>query len=140
MSWVRVWIHLVFTTKNRYPFLVDDLRPIVLKHIEENAKQKEIKLAIVNGYTEHIHCLLALNREMSIAKAAQLIKGESSFWINKHKLTPDKFMWQDDYWAQGVGEKEYKQVHDYIAGQEEHHRKTSYKEEYDMLLKTEQWG
>ena len=135
MSWVRVRIHLVFSTKNRFPYLVNDIRPAVLTHIEENAKQKGIKLAIVNGHHDHIHCLIALNKEMSIAKVAQLIKGESSFWINRQKLTQGKFMWQDDYWAEGVGERDFKRVFNYISNQEEHHRKTSFKDEYELLLK-----
>ena len=138
MSWVRVWIHMVFSTKNRAPFLVDDIRQKVFAHINENAKLKGLKLAIVNGYTDHAHCLLALNKDMGIAKTAQLIKGESAFWINREKLTPQKFMWQDDYWAVGVSEKDFKGVFEYIKNQEEHHRNLTYAEEYEMMQK--EWG
>ncbi|WP_417588295.1 IS200/IS605 family transposase [Owenweeksia hongkongensis] len=138
MSWVRVWIHMVFSTKNREPFLTDGIRQKVFSHIMENAKKKEIRLAIVNGYTDHAHCLLALNKDITVAKAAQLIKGESAFWINKQGLTNQKFMWQDDYWAVSVGERDFKTVFDYIKNQEEHHRKKSFAEEYESMLK--QWG
>jgi REP element-mobilizing transposase RayT len=97
MSWVRVWIHLVFSTKNREPFLnTKELREKVFNHIKENAKEKEIWLDSINGYKEHIHCLISLNKEQSISKVAQLIKGESSFWINKNKLTKTKFIWEYD--------------------------------------------
>lgn len=138
MSWVRVWIHLVFSTKNREPFLVDDIRQKMFAHIYENAKVKELKLAIVNGYTDHVHCLLALNKDMTIAKAAQLIKGESAFWINKQGLTKQKFMWQDDYWAVGISEKDFQRFFDYIKNQQEHHRNLTFANEYEIMLK--EWG
>jgi putative transposase len=105
MSWVRVWIHLVFTTKNGTPYLDDkELRETVYEHIRQNAKEKEIWLDQVNGHNEHIHCLISLGKEQTISKTAQLIKGESSFWINKNKLTSQKFEWQDDFWAVSVSE------------------------------------
>ncbi len=84
MSWVRVWIHTVFTTKNRAPLLHDKYRKTIISHIKDNAKEKGIKLMDVNGYKDHLHCLIALNKDMSISKTLQLIKGESSFWINKN--------------------------------------------------------
>jgi putative transposase len=87
MSYIRIWIHLVFATKNREPLLTKDIRYKVQEHIIENRKEKSIYLQAINGYTEHIHCLISLGKEQSIAKVAQLIKGESLFWINKHQLT-----------------------------------------------------
>ncbi|MEE9439848.1 MAG: IS200/IS605 family transposase [Saprospiraceae bacterium] len=83
MSWVRVWIHVVFSTKNRAEFLHQSFRQNIFTHIKENAREKNIKLIEINGYTDHVHCLLLLNKDMSISKTMQLIKGESSFWINK---------------------------------------------------------
>lgn len=79
MSYVRMWVHLVFATKNRMPFLTKDIRYKVQHHIAENCKEKAIYLQPINGYTDHMHCLISLGREQTIAKVAQLIKGESSF-------------------------------------------------------------
>jgi len=129
MSWVRVWIHLVFSTKNWEPFLSKDIRLAVFEHILQNANRKDLWIDCVNGYTDHAHCLISLSRELSISKTAQLIKGESSFWINKNNLTPNKFAWQDDYWAVSVGEKDLDRLRFYISRQEEHHKKISFKEE-----------
>ena len=83
MSYVTIWVHLVFSTKNREPWLNKDIRYDVHKHIMENCKKKEIFLQAINGYTEHIHCLISLGKEQSIAEISQLIKGESSFWKTK---------------------------------------------------------
>ena len=74
-----------------------ELRRKIIDHIFQNAHEKEIVIYSVNGYSDHLHCLFLLNRDQSISKVAQLIKGESAFWINKNKLLRDHFEWQDDY-------------------------------------------
>ncbi|ROL56483.1 IS200/IS605 family transposase [Bacteroidetes/Chlorobi group bacterium ChocPot_Mid] len=140
MSWVRIWIHLVFSTKNREPYLTSkELRERVLQHIKENASTKEVWLDIVNGYQEHIHCLISLSKDQSISKIAQLIKGESSHWINENQLTKTKFIWQDDYWAVSVSESHIDSIRKYIKNQEEHHRVKSFTEEVDEFMKKYGW-
>ena len=135
MSWVRIYVHLVFSTKKREQFLdTINLREAVLQHIKENALQKKIKLDCINGYTDHVHCLIALDNTQVISKVAQLIKGESSNWINKNGLTTNYFAWQDDYWAVGVSENHLEKLRKYINNQEEHHSKTSFTDEIDNFL------
>ncbi len=97
MSWVRIWVHLVFSTKNRQPFLHKEIRKDVFQHIKQNAEKKGLYIDSVNGYSDHAHCLIALNKDDSISQTAQLIKGESSHWINQNKFISSKFIWQDDY-------------------------------------------
>ncbi|WP_316735239.1 IS200/IS605 family transposase [Pedobacter aquatilis] len=126
MSYVKIWVHLVFSTKNRHPYLTNNIRYQVYKHIIENCKEKSIFLKAINGYTEHLHCLISLGKEQSIAKIAQLIKGESAHWINKNKLIEGKFMWQDDYFAISVSESKLEVVTNYIKNQEVHHTKKSF--------------
>ncbi len=88
MSWVRIWIHLVFSTKERQPLLTPkELREKIFQHTKENAKSKDIWLDSINGYKEHVHSLISLNKDQTINKTAQLLKGESSFWINQNQLT-----------------------------------------------------
>ena len=129
MSFVKIWVHLVFATKNREPLLPKEIRYDVHKHIMSNCKEKEIFLQAINGYTDHIHCLISLGKDQSISKVSQLIKGESSFWINKNKITKEKFMWQDDYFAVSVSESQVEQVVRYIKNQEAHHAKKSFKKQ-----------
>lgn len=64
----------------------------------------------------------------------QLIKGESAFWINKNKLTKQKFEWQDEYFAVSVSESMIDRVRNYIKHQEEHHSKKSFQEEYEQFI------
>jgi REP element-mobilizing transposase RayT len=114
-------IHAVWGTKNRAPFLNDKIRYAVIEHIKQNAKEKGIYIDRLNGYTDHLHCLFALNADMSIAKAMNLLKGESSCWINKQSLTSSKFEWADEYYAASVSDSALNRVRAYIDRQEEHH-------------------
>jgi REP element-mobilizing transposase RayT len=131
---------MVFSTKNRDPFLNSkELRKTVFQHIKKNAEDKGIWLDCVNGYQDHVHCLISLSREQSISKVAQLIKGESSFWINQNSLTAEKFMWQDDYWVVGVSESHIERVRKYIHNQEQHHAKRSFTSEIDSFMLKYDW-
>ncbi|MDP1816207.1 MAG: IS200/IS605 family transposase [Leadbetterella sp.] len=135
MPFVKVYIHFVWSTKNRIPFLnTKELRILVWNHIRENAKEKGIFVDFVNGYADHCHCLVSLGVDQSILKVMQLIKGESSFWINKHGLTNGKFEWQDEYFAVSVSESVIDKVRDYIKNQEEHHSKKTFQQEYDEFI------
>lgn len=135
MSFVKIWVHLVFTTKYRKPWLNKEIRHKIHQHIAQNCKEKNIFLQAINGYNDHMHCLISLGKDQSIAQVAQLIKGESSFWINKNNLVQDKFMWQDDYYANSVSDSKVEIVIRYIKDQEEHHSKQSFEEEVEALLK-----
>jgi len=134
MSYIKVFVHYVWSTKERYPFLTESIRSQVFAHIRENAKKKNIYVDFINGYTEHVHVLVSLNDDLSISKIAQLIKGESSFWINRMNLTVGKFEWQDEYLAIGIGDDKIDIVRNYIAKQAEHHQKVSFAEEYNKFI------
>ena len=135
MSFIKVYVHYVWSTKHRYPYLTDKIRTSVFNHIRENAKKKNIHIDFINGYTDHVHCLISLNNDLSLGRIAQLIKGESSHWINKNKLTPSKFEWQDEYLVVAVSDDKIEIVRDYISNQEEHHKKRTFSEEYDQFIK-----
>lgn len=102
MSYLKVWIHIVFSTKNREPLITSNVRDIIISHIKENCKRKGIFLKSIGGYHDHMHCLISLGKKQTIADISQLSKGESSFWINRENLIPNKFEWQDDYFAVSV--------------------------------------
>jgi REP element-mobilizing transposase RayT len=87
MAYVKVWIHCVWGTKNRHPFLKGQIKRDVIDHIRSNAKEKGIYIDLINGHVQHVHCLIRLRADQTLAKVIQLIKGESSFWINKTRKT-----------------------------------------------------
>lgn len=135
MPHIQVYVHFVWSTKNRIPYLnTPELRKKVWQHIKENARSKEIYVDFVNGHSDHCHCLISLGTDQSFKTIMQLIKGESSYWINKNELTARKFEWQNDYYATSVSPAKLHVVREYIKNQEEHHRKKSFKEEYQELI------
>ena len=116
------------------------IRQSVFNHILENAKEKGIWLNAISGYNDHMHCLISLGKEQTVSKVVQLIKGESSFWINKMNLTQSKFAWQDDFWAVGVSESHVETVKRYIDSQEEHHKKKSFDDEINEFMQKYKWA
>ena len=139
MPYLKVYIHFVWTTKNRTPYLcTPDLRLRVWWHMLHNAASKGIFIDFINGYSEHCHCLLSLKSNQSIDKCIQLIKGESSRWINKNKLLEQTdyshFEWQDEYYGISISPDDIDNVREYIKNQEEHHKINSFNDEYNDFM------
>ncbi|KQT20517.1 transposase [Chryseobacterium sp. Leaf404] len=135
MPFIKIYIHVVFSTSNRTPFLnTKYLRVKVWRHIKENASDKGIFMDMVNGYSDHCHCLISLGSNQNIEKIVQLIKGESSHWINKNNLTKEKFSWQDEYFAVSVSESKTELVRNYIKNQEKHHQHKSFADEFQEFI------
>ena len=136
MSWVNILVHLVFSTKNREPFLNSSkFRELTFRHIRNYCKLKQIHLLSVGGYSDHIHCLISLGRDQKISEISRLIKGESAFWINNNFSLKQRFIWQDDYWAESIHEGQMNKLKKYISLQEEHHKTHSFTDEENELIK-----
>jgi REP element-mobilizing transposase RayT len=112
-----------------------EIRQILWKHISENSKEKGIFIDFVNGHKDHCHCLVSLGKDQTIIKVIQLIKGESSFWINKQHLIEQHFEWQDEYFAVSVSESILDKTRKYINNQEEHHLHKTFHQEYDEFIR-----
>ena len=122
MPFIKVWIHFIWSTKNREKLISKKLKPELLNHIKENAKSKEIYIDTIECVSDHIHILVSMKGEQSISKISMLIKGESSFWVNRGNLLNTKFEWQDEFIAVSVSESVLPKVREYIKNQEEHHK------------------
>lgn len=125
----------MWTTKNRMPLLTDEIRQRVFQHIRENARAKGIFLDHINGYVEHVHCLISLGTDQTIAEIVKLLKGESSHSINQQNLCAGKFQWQHEYFAVGVCESILDKTRDYIRNQEAHHSRKPFGDEFDAMIK-----
>jgi len=134
MPFVKVYIHFIWCTKNREPFLDSkDLRRSVWEHIRENARSKGIFIDMINGYKDHCHCLVSIGIGQTMSQIMQLLKGESSYWINKHNLCKRRFEWQEEYYAVSVSESIINNVREYIKNQEDHHKQKTTEQNYDEL-------
>jgi len=134
MPYIKIWIHLIWATKNRLPLLNNDIKSKIFEHIRINAKQKSIYLDFINGCSDHVHALISMNADQSISKIAQLLKGESSHWINKNQLVKEHFAWQEEYIAVSVSYNGIDNVREYIKNQENHHRQKSFSEEWNLFI------
>jgi REP element-mobilizing transposase RayT len=134
MSYVKCWLHVVWRTKNNNPCLTKEIRAVLFPHIRDNGKKNGIYVDFINGHFEHVHCLILVNADTSISKTVQLLKGESSHWLNKQKLLPPGFAWADDYFAASISESMIDKVRTYIKNQEQHHTKVTFANEYKKFI------
>lgn len=135
MPFIKVYIHFVWSTKERVPFLeTRDIRQRMWQHIRDNAVKKGIFIDFVNGYSDHCHCLVSLGVDQTIEKVMQLIKGESAYWFNKEEIISRKLEWQDEYFAVSVSESMIETVRNYIRNQEKYHLHKTFQEEYDEFM------
>lgn len=135
MPYTKLWIHLIWSTKDREAYITKELKPKLLSHIRENAKLKNIHIDFINCVKDHIHILINNHPDQKLSDVIRLIKGESSHWVNKNKLIKFKFEWQDEYIALSVSESAVDKVRNYIKNQEEHHKTKSFIDEYKEFIK-----
>jgi REP element-mobilizing transposase RayT len=134
MSYIKILVHCVWTTKNRTPLLTDSIREKIIFHICENANKKGIYIDHINGYYEHIHALISMGGKQNISNIIQMIKGECSFWINKNKLINGRFEWQDDFYCGSIGMPQLEIIRKYIRNQFEHHKKNTFRDELERMI------
>jgi len=134
-SLANVLLHVVFSTKNRAPFLKSrDLREELHGYMVGTVLGIKGPSLIVRTVEDHLHCLLRLSRTISIAKLVETMKVESSAWVKRQLPQLSDFYWQAGYGAFSVSQSNVEQVKAYIANQEEHHRRVSFQDEFRILL------
>ena len=134
-SLTRIWIHSVWSTKDRFPFLNGTTRKKIIDHLKINLGESGCGVRIINSMEDHVHALFLLNQNDSLKDIMKNIKGESSHWINETKIYKARFSWQIGYGAFSVSESLVKKVERYIKNQKEHHKQFSFLEELDLLIK-----
>ena len=129
-----VYIHLVFSTKNRQPFLRDlDTRTRLHAQLGRISKTLGCSPILTGGFEDHVHMLARFGRTITQAEWVKELKRVSNLWLkDKHSLSD--FQWQGGYADFSVSESNLEQVKRYIANQEEHHRRISFQDELRMLL------
>ena len=133
-SFVSSHFHIVFSTKNRKPFITDDLQTRLNEYIGGIVRADEGRLLAAGGMPDHIHLLISLSKTIALADSVRTIKSNSSKWIHETFPTQDDFAWQAGYGAFAVSFSNLEKVKRYIANQAEHHRKRTFREEFVALL------
>ena len=134
-SFVSVYIHCVWSTKSRAPSLHSKLRERLWPYLGGIARENNMKALAIDGAADHVHLLFSLQATISISKAAQLLKGNSSKWINSTFPEMRPFEWQEGYGAFGVGISKIDATIAYIRNQAKHHRKRTFREEFEGILR-----
>jgi putative transposase len=130
----NIVIHVIFSTKNREPKIVPEIRDELYRYIGGIIKGEGGILIEIGGISEHIHLLIKIRTVHTLADILKKIKGNSSRWVNDRKQLKEKFAWQEGYGAFSVSESKVPGVMKYLREQEKHHRSLSFKEEFIRLL------
>jgi putative transposase len=133
-TYTQLYIHCVFAVKFRAASLNTDWDERIRLYITAIIQNNKHKMLSINNVHDHIHFLVGLNPAQSISDMMRIVKSESSEWINKESLTTRKFLWQEGYGAFSHSKSQISAVAKYIESQQEHHKKTTFIDEYKKML------
>lgn len=131
-SFVKNHIHLIFSTKDRKPTIAKAVQPELWSYLAGICRNQGMTAIAVNGMNDHAHLLFHLPPTITLAKAVQLLKANSSKWMNEQGYP---FSWQEGYSGFGVSISNTAVVANYIRSQEQHHRKMTFEQEHRTLLR-----
>jgi putative transposase len=134
-SLARNLIHLVFSTKNREPVLTEAIRLPLCAYASGVLHELDSQVIAINAWRDHVHILLTLSKNHSLAQAVMEVKRATSKWIKTQGTGFAKFHWQSGYGAFSIGQSGVEEVKAYIASQAAHHRAKSFEEEFRSFLK-----
>jgi REP element-mobilizing transposase RayT len=129
----RVLVHLVFSTKNREPFIIPEHRDRVFEYLAGTLNARKCPAVLVGGMPDHVHLLFVQARTLALSAVVEEVKKESSKWAKE--VVHRDFYWQNGYGAFSVSPSNVEAVTRYIANQEENHRKRDFKDELRELLR-----
>lgn len=129
-----LYYHLVFATKNREPFLSQDIQSRLWPYLGGIARQNGFVASSVGGHVDHIHMLISLRPALAVSKAVQLVKAGSSKWVSEQFPTLTEFRWQEGYGIFTISISDVARTKFYIAGQAEHHKKQTFQNEFVAFL------
>jgi putative transposase len=131
----KVILHIIFSTKNREPWLNSEVRPRVHAYLATVCRDLGAELVRVGGVSDHVHIVTTLPRTLSQAQLIEQIKKASSKWIKELGARYRGFFWQRGYGAFSVSPNQLDSVLEYVNKQREHHRTRTFHEEYTELLR-----
>ena len=134
-SFASVHVHVVFSTKGRVALISDDLAPRLYEYIGGIVRARHSLLVQAGGMADHIHLLVSLHRQLSVAELLRDIKANSSKWVHQTFADRRAFAWQAGYAVFAVSFSNLDAVKGYIAEQAEHHRTRTFQDEFRALLR-----
>ncbi len=133
-TFTQLYIHVVFAVKGRESLINTEWKDKLYRYISGIIANQNQKLYIINGMPDHVHLLISMKPDKTLSDLVREIKEHSTKYINGQGLVIGKFQWQNGFGAFSVSQSGVDRVIDYIKGQEEHHSKRTFREEYLELL------
>lgn len=133
-TYTQLYIQIVFAVKGKQNLISERIREPIEKYICGIIKNKKSKPLAIYCNPDHLHVLIGLHPSISVSDIGRDIKSNSSKWINKNKMIMGKFQWQEGFGAFSYSKSQIDNVVKYILNQPIHHKKTTFKEEYLLLL------
>jgi putative transposase len=133
-TYTQILYHVVFSTKDRRPALLDGHRDDLYRYMNGVIKNSHCQPVWINGVKDHVHILLSLHPTVALAEQLKNVKVASSIWIKENKVFPGFVGWQEGYGAFTYSLRDEPELIAYLKRQEEHHRKVTFEEEYRKLL------
>jgi len=133
-SLVKNYLHITFSTKNRHPFIDDKIKNELFSYLGGICKNQGCNPLVVDGHKDHIHILCLLSRKIALMKLIEETKTHSSKWVKTKGPQYQKFYWQYGYGGFSIHPAQTEVLKNYIASQEEHHKKVTFKDEYRAFL------
>jgi REP-associated tyrosine transposase len=133
-TYTSLLTHVIFSTKDRFPSLENDMRDEVEKYICGAGRNFGVRTIAIKSVADHAHLLVQVPASASVSEVVGKLKSNSSRFIHEKWPRRSKFAWQQGYGAFSVSRSAVDDVVRYIANQEEHHRKRSFQEEYLEFL------
>lgn len=131
----NLYTHFIFTTLHRLPVIEEKYRQRIEKYITGIVNNNDSHLYSIYANPEHVHFLISRSPGLSEESVATIVAESSQRFINENKLCAAQFIWQNSASAFSVSKSDVDKVCKYILNQPEHHRKVSYREEYDAFIK-----
>jgi len=133
-TYTQIHIQCVFAVKFRDSMIQQSWKERLHQYITGIIRNNGHKMIVINSMSDHLHIFFGFRPNQSLSDLMRIVKGDSSEWINKEKLTSSTFRWQEGYGAFSYSRSQIKAVAEYIENQEEHHRKRTFLEEYKLFL------
>jgi putative transposase len=133
-TYSQIFIHLIFAVKNRQSLIRNEWKDRLYQYIAGIIKSQKQKLYIINGMPDHLHILVSIQPDIRVSDLVRDVKTATSKWINENKLSRYKFNWQEGFGSFSCSKSSLESVISYIKNQEEHHKKTTFREEYIKFL------
>ncbi|MEX1188085.1 MAG: IS200/IS605 family transposase [Bacteroidia bacterium] len=137
-SYTKIWIHAVWTTKDKKPIIYPKIERRLLKFLSDELNTMDCHVKIINAMPEHVHCLFLLNPQISLSNVMKNIKGGSSHFVNYHNLIKEKFSWQNGYSAFAVSDSLINRTIALIQNQKTFHKLFTFETELNNLFESHQ--